>query len=157
VKRVSIILSLSFLLAGCFGSLPPDIGVDELPESQPYYPEYSEGEAEWDNSREREEYDAKCDAVFDYEIGDWVQPASCRDGSSKTTNIEESSKCPNGCTSRKSGCDIKGNISFNSKEKIYHVPGQNFYNDTKISPQYGERWFCTEAEARANGWRKAKN
>jgi hypothetical protein len=65
--------------------------------------------------------------------------------------------CPNGCTTHKSRCDIKGNISYNTKEKIYPVPGQNFYNETKISPEYGERWFCTEAEAKANGWRKAKN
>ena len=69
----------------------------------------------------------------------------------------DASGCPNGCTTHKSGCDIKGNISYNTKEKIYHVPGQNFYNDTKISPEYGERWFCTEKEARDNGWRKAKN
>ena len=47
--------------------------------------------------------------------------------------------------------------SIDTGEKIYHVPGQNFYNETKISPEYGERWFCTEAEARANGWRRAKN
>ena len=53
------------------------------------------------------------------------------------------------------GCDIKGNISINSGEKIFHVPGQEDYAGTRISPQYGERWFCTEAEARAAGWRKA--
>ncbi len=70
---------------------------------------------------------------------------------------QTSSDCPYGCTSHKLGCDIKGNISINSNEKIYHVPGQNFYNETKISPQYGERWFCTEQEAIANGWRKALN
>lgn len=52
-------------------------------------------------------------------------------------------------------CNIKGNISINSREKIYHVPGQSFYDDTVISPQYGERWFCTEAEARTAGWRRA--
>lgn len=55
------------------------------------------------------------------------------------------------------GCDIKGNISINSGEKIFHVPGQEDYAGTRISPQYGERWFCTEAEARAAGWRKARN
>ncbi len=54
-------------------------------------------------------------------------------------------------------CDIKGNISINSGERIYHVPGQEFYDDTVIRTEYGERWFCTEAEARAAGWRKAKN
>jgi hypothetical protein len=56
----------------------------------------------------------------------------------------------------RSSCDIKGNISINSGEKIYHVPGQEHYDETVISPQYGERWFCSEAEARAAGWRRAK-
>ena len=54
-----------------------------------------------------------------------------------------------------SACDIKGNISINSGERIYHVRGQEFYSRTKISPQYGERWFCSEADAKAAGWRKA--
>lgn len=54
-------------------------------------------------------------------------------------------------------CTIKDNVSVNSGERIYHVPGQKFYAETKISPQYGERWFCSEAEARAAGWRKASN
>ncbi len=56
---------------------------------------------------------------------------------------------------RGTSCNIKGNISINSGERIYHVPGQHYYAATKISPQYGERWFCSEAEARAAGWRKA--
>jgi hypothetical protein len=65
------------------------------------------------------------------------------------------SKCPYGCRNHEPGCDIKGNISIETDEKIFHVPGQKYYQQTNISPQYGERWFCTEAEARANGWRKA--
>lgn len=52
-------------------------------------------------------------------------------------------------------CNIKGNISINSGERIYHVKGQEFYRATKISPQYGERWFCSEEDARTAGWRKA--
>jgi len=68
---------------------------------------------------------------------------------------DQSSGCPYGCTYRKPGCDIKGNISISTGEKIYHVPGQEYYAATEINSQYGERWFCTEAEARANGWRKA--
>ena len=68
-----------------------------------------------------------------------------------------SSGCPNGCTSWKAGCDIKGNKSYDTGEKIYHVPGQTFYNETTINSAYGERWFCTEQEAVANGWRKALN
>lgn len=56
---------------------------------------------------------------------------------------------------RGTACNIKGNVSINSGERIYHVPGQYYYEATKISPQYGERWFCSEQEARAAGWRKA--
>lgn len=52
-------------------------------------------------------------------------------------------------------CTIKGNISINSGERIYHVPGQEYYAATKISYEHGERWFCSEAEARRAGWRKA--
>jgi hypothetical protein len=36
------------------------------------------------------------------------------------------------------------------------VPGQAYYDQTVIDPSHGERWFCTEAEAQANGWRKSK-
>lgn len=53
------------------------------------------------------------------------------------------------------GCDIKGNVSINSGERIYHVPGQRYYSETRIRPEYGERWFCSEAEARAAGWRRS--
>ena len=54
-------------------------------------------------------------------------------------------------------CNIKGNINIETGERIFHVPGQEYYSATKISPQYGERWFCSEAEAWAAGWRKARN
>ena len=53
------------------------------------------------------------------------------------------------------GCLIKGNVS-SSGERIFHVPGAQHYDRTKISEQKGERWFCTEAEAIAAGWRKAR-
>ncbi len=50
------------------------------------------------------------------------------------------------------GCLIKGNI--NSKgDRIYHVPGANNYDDTRINASKGERWFCSKAEAVAAGWR----
>lgn len=51
-------------------------------------------------------------------------------------------------------CAIKGNIS--SSGRIYHLPGQAHYAKTRISPAKGERMFCTEAEARAVGWRRAR-
>jgi len=51
-----------------------------------------------------------------------------------------------------SGCVIKGNI--NSKGvRIYHTPASAWYSRTKVSPEKGERWFCSEKEARAAGWR----
>ena len=55
-------------------------------------------------------------------------------------------------------CDqcIKGNIS-DSGERIYHVPGCQGYDATVIHPEDGERYFSTETDARAAGWRKALN
>ena len=52
-------------------------------------------------------------------------------------------------------CPIKGNISSEG-ERIYHVPGGKYYYLTRISRAKGERWFCTEAEARAAGWRRSR-
>jgi micrococcal nuclease len=49
-------------------------------------------------------------------------------------------------------CVIKGNISSKG-EKIYHVPDGEYYNKTIINESLGERWFCTESEAKAAGWR----
>lgn len=54
-----------------------------------------------------------------------------------------------------SSCIIKGNIS-SSGEKIYHMPGQHFYDKTVIDESKGERWFCSEQEAISSGWRKSK-
>ncbi|NBE06234.1 thermonuclease family protein [Paragemmobacter ruber] len=52
------------------------------------------------------------------------------------------------------GCRIKGNIA-RSGSRIYHLPGQADYDATRINERAGERWFCTEAEARAEGFRRA--
>ena len=48
-------------------------------------------------------------------------------------------------------CPIKGNITENGK--IYHTPWSRHYARTKIDESQGERWFCSEAEAIAAGWR----
>lgn len=53
-------------------------------------------------------------------------------------------------------CVIKGNISSESV-KIYHLPNCPYYKQTIINESQGEKWFCTEAEAVAAGWRKAGN
>lgn len=52
-----------------------------------------------------------------------------------------------------SSCRIKGNIS--NPGRIYHVPGGHYYDRTRIDTSRGERWFCSEAEARAAGWRRS--
>lgn len=54
------------------------------------------------------------------------------------------------------GCNIKGNISVATGKKLYHVPGMRNYEATIIDLTKGERWFCSEAEAIANGWVKAQ-
>jgi len=51
------------------------------------------------------------------------------------------------------GCAIKGNIS--SHGHIYHMPWSPWYGRVKIDTARGERWFCSEAEALAAGWRPA--
>jgi len=117
--------------------------------------------------------DTSCDQVFaaaeqtarSNQVGMWVPtptpkpyvaPTNTPGAPTEGGVVAAAASCPNGCTSPPEGCVIKGNIS-SSGEKIYHVPGGGSYDVTKISPEKGERWFCTEAEAVSNGWRKAKN
>lgn len=65
-------------------------------------------------------------------------------------------QCIGGCaTPPDPTCAIKGNV--NSKgEKIYHVPEGQFYERTDIKPEEGDRWFCTEEEARNAGFRASE-
>ena len=176
MKLQSVLFTTLIFLTACSGGgpqFPFDTGYSD---SADLAQEFEEGrrqaeqhneylEQKWDKMAEEgakdadpEGYDPACDEPGS-DPENWVRPAYCndRDGSSGSTSNGDTSGCPDGCTSHKSDCDIKGNISFNSGEKIYHVPGQNFYSETQINPNKGERWFCSEAEARANGWRKAKN
>lgn len=52
-------------------------------------------------------------------------------------------------------CAIKGNISRNGK-RIYHIPGDRWYDATRINTEAGERWFCSESDARKAGWSRAR-
>ena len=52
------------------------------------------------------------------------------------------------------GCAIKGNISGNGR--LYHLPGSRAYGATVVSTAKGERWFCSEDQALAAGWVKAR-
>ena len=49
------------------------------------------------------------------------------------------------------GCAIKGNVTRNGR--IYHMPWSPWYAQIKMEPDKGKRWFCSEAEALAAGWR----
>ena len=57
--------------------------------------------------------------------------------------------------SQAQACVIKGNVN-SAGERIYHLPGQRYYNATQIDESKGERWFCSEQEAIDAGWRRAK-
>ena len=70
-----------------------------------------------------------------------------------TPKLEQT--CPFGCKTHYAGCDIKGNINLDG-EKIYHLPGSEWYDGTIINTSKGERWFCTADEAENNGWRATK-
>ncbi len=48
-------------------------------------------------------------------------------------------------------CRIKGNIG--QRARIYHMPGSAAYDSVRIDTSRGERWFCSEREARDAGWR----
>ena len=64
--------------------------------------------------------------------------------------------CPNGCTAPPPGCTIKGNINRKTGDHVYHLPGRKHYDEVTVEPEAGERWFCTEDEAQASGWRRSK-
>ncbi len=49
------------------------------------------------------------------------------------------------------GCAIKGNVTRNGR--IYHMPWSPWYGRIQMHAEKGKRWFCTEAEAIAAGWR----
>jgi phosphatidylserine/phosphatidylglycerophosphate/cardiolipin synthase-like enzyme len=51
-------------------------------------------------------------------------------------------------------CPIKGNVNRKG-ERIYHEPGDRDYERVVMDLAKGKRWFCSEAEAEAAGWRRA--
>ena len=51
------------------------------------------------------------------------------------------------------GCAIKGNVSRGGL--IYHMPWSPWYEKVAMRPERGTRWFCSESEATAAGWRPA--
>lgn len=50
-------------------------------------------------------------------------------------------------------CAIKGNKSHKSPYDLrYHMLDTDYYSRTRINPQQGEKWFCTEGDAEAAGF-----
>ena len=49
------------------------------------------------------------------------------------------------------GCPIKGHVT--SEGRVYVLPWSPDYSRLRVREQRGERWFCSEQEARAAGWR----
>ena len=89
--------------------------------------------------------------------GDFVAPWDWRQAERLHRAVPEPRRVT-AATERQIGsgrCDIKGNISHNSGKRLYHMPGDRDYARTRISSARGERWFCSEAEARSAGWRRA--
>lgn len=56
-------------------------------------------------------------------------------------------------TSAPSGCAIKGNVTRHGR--IYHMPWSPWYGQVNMGNDPQKRWFCSEAEALAAGWRPA--
>ena len=86
---------------------------------------------------------------WDWRRGDRLESASRGD------RVKATRDAPRVAVRDGGGCNIKGNISHNSGKRIYHMPGDRDYERTRISTSRGERYFCSEAEARAAGWRRA--
>ena len=63
--------------------------------------------------------------------------------------------CPHGCVSQPDpSCKIKGNVNTSKDTKIYHVEGESpSYGRVNMKEAEGDLWFCTRAEAEANGFR----
>jgi hypothetical protein len=160
-------VQLIFLLTSCGGSTmlgyeEPNVGEDEIPSSNERTQAAEARNSVWDLQAEqaaRDNYESFPDIPEDTAGSLSLKDARATvQAQLNDDNYVESDPngCPYGCDYHKQGCDIKGNISFDTKEKIYHVPGGEWYDKANISPAYGERWFCSEQEAINNGWRKSQ-
>jgi endonuclease YncB( thermonuclease family) len=84
--------------------------------------------------------------------GSFTPPWDWRRGERGTSTPEPSRPTASRPAAAAGDCKIKGNISAKG-EKIYHLPGSRSYDRTAINEATGERWFCSEDEAIAAGWR----
>jgi hypothetical protein len=68
---------------------------------------------------------------------------------------EGGAACQAGCETPPTGCRIKGNIGPGGK--FFILPGDRRYAAAIIDPAKGERWFCLQADAEANGFKAVPN
>lgn len=52
-------------------------------------------------------------------------------------------------------CQIKGNVDRLDK-RWYHLPSFRHYEATEVNLEHGDRWFCSEEEAQAAGFERAR-
>jgi len=76
-------------------------------------------------------------------------------GRSRTRPCTVSACAAAGCPRHPPTARSKGNIN-GTGERIFHVPGQENYEQTRVNLATGERWFCTTSDAVAAGWRPAR-
>ena len=104
----------------------------------------------WAFVRYSKVYVAKEAAARSAHAGIWqgyAQPAWEYRAAQWTANLNEAKQAaPNGCA-------IKGNVSRSGQ--VYHMPWSPWYAKVSMALDKGKRWFCSEAEALAAGWRPA--
>ncbi len=59
--------------------------------------------------------------------------------------------CPQGCDDPPPGCVIKGNIGSTGL-KFFILPENPLWERAIVEAVKGEKWFCSAAEAQANGF-----
>lgn len=141
------IITISLLICGIGGI----IGISQLPDSSRVDSKTTSQSAAQLNVQNKQSSATRSNSSTSNSS---VPTSSKQEASSnKTTPVVQQSKTSN--QSRET-CRIKGNISYRTGERIYHVPGQRYYESTQIDTAQGERWFCTEQEAQSADWRKSK-
>jgi endonuclease YncB( thermonuclease family) len=116
-----------------------------------WYRHYSDEQSPEDRGRyEFAEQEARARRAGLWKQPDPVPPWEWRHSRPPAPPVSSTGSLP-----QSSGCRIKGNIN-GTGERIYHLPGQQHYEDTQVSTARGERWFCSEAVARAAGWRAVR-
>jgi endonuclease YncB( thermonuclease family) len=84
--------------------------------------------------------------------GSFENPWDYRRNQDDSNRNDRGSSTP---ATRSADCSIKGNINADG-DRIYHAPGGEFYDRTEIDAGKGERWFCSETQARSAGWRRSR-